>query len=147
MGLISGMVTGVVVGVALMAGWSRVMRRRSRKRIAKVRITRICCDAAVGLLRVTVKRSVKLALRVFYFLFFLFGVPNRLRISRSWARLAGTTSRSCAATISPNGLPSRSSSRLAALLPKCPYCDLTGVCYKLESMTGTLDSQVVNRIR
>lgn len=35
MGLISGMVTGVVVGVALMAGWSRVMRRRSRKRIAK----------------------------------------------------------------------------------------------------------------
>lgn len=35
MGLISGMVMGVMVGVALMAGWSRVMRRRSTKRIAK----------------------------------------------------------------------------------------------------------------
>ncbi|RLM87711.1 integral membrane single C2 domain protein [Panicum miliaceum] len=35
MGLISGMVMGVVVGVATMAGWSRVMLRRSRKRIAK----------------------------------------------------------------------------------------------------------------
>uniref|UniRef100_A0A0E0LJL7 C2 domain-containing protein n=1 Tax=Oryza punctata TaxID=4537 RepID=A0A0E0LJL7_ORYPU len=35
MGLISGMVMGMVVGVALMAGWSRVMQRRSRKRIAK----------------------------------------------------------------------------------------------------------------
>ncbi|PUZ69343.1 hypothetical protein GQ55_2G100300 [Panicum hallii var. hallii] len=35
MGLISGMVMGVVVGVAIMAGWSRVMLRRSRKRIAK----------------------------------------------------------------------------------------------------------------
>jgi hypothetical protein len=30
------MVMGVMVGVALMAGWSRVMRRRSTKRIAKV---------------------------------------------------------------------------------------------------------------
>jgi Uri superfamily endonuclease len=36
MGLISGMMMGVVVGVALMAGWSRVMRHRSRKRVAKV---------------------------------------------------------------------------------------------------------------
>jgi hypothetical protein len=36
MGLISGMMIGVVVGVALMAGWSRVMRHRSRKRVAKV---------------------------------------------------------------------------------------------------------------
>ena len=36
MGLISGMVMGVMVGVAIMAGWSRVMRRRSTKRIAKV---------------------------------------------------------------------------------------------------------------
>ncbi|KAL5199034.1 hypothetical protein ABZP36_002546 [Zizania latifolia] len=35
MGLISGMVMGMVVGVALMAGWSRVMQRRSRKRISK----------------------------------------------------------------------------------------------------------------
>ncbi|GJN07678.1 hypothetical protein PR202_ga25526 [Eleusine coracana subsp. coracana] len=35
MGLISGMMMGVVVGVALMAGWSRVMRHRSRKRVAK----------------------------------------------------------------------------------------------------------------
>lgn len=35
MGLISGMVMGVMVGVAIMAGWSRVMRRRSTKRIAK----------------------------------------------------------------------------------------------------------------
>ncbi|OEL20970.1 Synaptotagmin-5 [Dichanthelium oligosanthes] len=35
MGLISGMVMGVMVGVAIMAGWSRVMVRRSRKRIAK----------------------------------------------------------------------------------------------------------------
>jgi len=36
MGLISGMVMGVLVGVAIMAGWSRVMLRRSRKRVAKV---------------------------------------------------------------------------------------------------------------
>ncbi|KAF8655140.1 hypothetical protein HU200_041131 [Digitaria exilis] len=35
MGLISGMVMGVMVGVAIMAGWSRVMLRRSRKRVAK----------------------------------------------------------------------------------------------------------------
>ncbi|KAK8459290.1 hypothetical protein SEVIR_2G117100v4 [Setaria viridis] len=35
MGLISGMVMGMIVGVAIMAGWSRVMLRRSRKRIAK----------------------------------------------------------------------------------------------------------------
>ncbi|CAL5089967.1 unnamed protein product [Urochloa decumbens] len=35
MGLISGMVMGMMVGVAIMAGWSRVMLRRSRKRIAK----------------------------------------------------------------------------------------------------------------
>jgi hypothetical protein len=37
MGLISGMFMGVVVGVAIMAGWSRVMQQRSRKRVAKVR--------------------------------------------------------------------------------------------------------------
>jgi hypothetical protein len=30
------MVMGVMVGIAIMAGWSRVMRRRSTKRIAKV---------------------------------------------------------------------------------------------------------------
>ncbi|KAM0914235.1 hypothetical protein ACQ4PT_011665 [Festuca glaucescens] len=35
MGLISGMVMGMVVGVAIMAGWSRVMQQRSRKRVAK----------------------------------------------------------------------------------------------------------------
>jgi Ca2+-dependent lipid-binding protein len=35
MGLISGMFMGVVVGVAIMAGWSRVMQQRSRKRVAK----------------------------------------------------------------------------------------------------------------
>uniref|UniRef100_A0ACD5UNY9 Uncharacterized protein n=2 Tax=Avena sativa TaxID=4498 RepID=A0ACD5UNY9_AVESA len=35
MGLISGMVMGVVVGGAIMAGWSRVMQQRSRKRVAK----------------------------------------------------------------------------------------------------------------
>ncbi|KAL6611180.1 hypothetical protein ACP70R_039108 [Stipagrostis hirtigluma subsp. patula] len=35
MGLISGMVMGVVVGVAIMAGWSRVIQHRSRKRVAK----------------------------------------------------------------------------------------------------------------
>jgi hypothetical protein len=37
MGLISGMVMGVVFGVAIMAGWSRMMQQRSRKRLAKVR--------------------------------------------------------------------------------------------------------------
>nr|XP_010934087.1 synaptotagmin-5 isoform X2 [Elaeis guineensis] len=35
MGLISGMVMGTMVGIALMAGWSRMMRYRSTKRIAK----------------------------------------------------------------------------------------------------------------
>ncbi|RWW21140.1 hypothetical protein BHE74_00019791 [Ensete ventricosum] len=37
MGLISGLVMGALVGIALMAGWSRMMRRRSTKRILKVR--------------------------------------------------------------------------------------------------------------
>ncbi|VAH45972.1 unnamed protein product [Triticum turgidum subsp. durum] len=35
MGFISGVVMGLVVGVVIMAGWSRVMQRRSRKRVAK----------------------------------------------------------------------------------------------------------------
>ncbi|CAL4920213.1 unnamed protein product [Urochloa decumbens] len=35
MGLISGMVAGLLLGVALMAAWSRMMRRRTTKRIAK----------------------------------------------------------------------------------------------------------------
>lgn len=36
MGLVSGMVAGLLLGVALMAAWSRMMRRRSTKRVAKV---------------------------------------------------------------------------------------------------------------
>jgi hypothetical protein len=36
MGLVSGMVMGTIVGIALMAGWSRMMRYRSTKRVAKV---------------------------------------------------------------------------------------------------------------
>lgn len=35
MGLISGMVMGALVGIALVAGWSRMMRHRSTKRISK----------------------------------------------------------------------------------------------------------------
>ncbi|KAG6478426.1 calcium-dependent lipid-binding protein-like [Zingiber officinale] len=35
MGLISGLVMGAMVGVALMAGWARMMRRRSSKRVTK----------------------------------------------------------------------------------------------------------------
>ncbi|KAF3335183.1 synaptotagmin-4-like isoform X1 [Carex littledalei] len=35
MGLVSGMVMGAIVGIALMAGWSRMMRYRSTKRLAK----------------------------------------------------------------------------------------------------------------
>ncbi|KAJ4778702.1 Calcium-dependent lipid-binding (CaLB domain) family protein [Rhynchospora pubera] len=35
MGLVSGMVMGTIVGIALMAGWSRMMRHRSTKRVAK----------------------------------------------------------------------------------------------------------------
>ncbi|XP_074566673.1 calcium-dependent lipid-binding protein-like [Curcuma longa] len=35
MGLISGLVMGAIVGVALMAGWARMMRRRSSKRVTK----------------------------------------------------------------------------------------------------------------
>ncbi|XP_038974602.1 synaptotagmin-5-like [Phoenix dactylifera] len=35
MGLISGMVVGTMVGIALVAGWSRMMRYRSTKRVAK----------------------------------------------------------------------------------------------------------------
>ncbi|WOL19314.1 synaptotagmin-5-like [Canna indica] len=35
MGLISGLVMGALVGIALMAGWSRMMTRRSTKRVAK----------------------------------------------------------------------------------------------------------------
>jgi hypothetical protein len=48
MGLISGMMMGVIVGVAIMAGWSRVMRRRSTKRIAKVSWLGLCrCEQTV----------------------------------------------------------------------------------------------------
>jgi len=36
MGLFFGIFLGVLFGVALMAGWERMMRYRSRKRIAKV---------------------------------------------------------------------------------------------------------------
>ncbi|XP_038979230.1 synaptotagmin-5 [Phoenix dactylifera] len=35
MGLISGMVVGMAVGIALVAGWSRMMRYRSTQRVAK----------------------------------------------------------------------------------------------------------------
>ncbi|KAJ3678462.1 hypothetical protein LUZ60_002265 [Juncus effusus] len=35
MGLLSGMFMGAIVGIALMAGWSRMMRHRSTKRVAK----------------------------------------------------------------------------------------------------------------
>ncbi|KAI5013508.1 hypothetical protein ZWY2020_035578 [Hordeum vulgare] len=35
MGFLSGVVMGLVVGVVIMAGWSRVMQRRTRKRVAK----------------------------------------------------------------------------------------------------------------
>ncbi|CAD6335169.1 unnamed protein product [Miscanthus lutarioriparius] len=35
MGLVSGMVAGLLLGVALMAAWSRMMRRRTTKRVAK----------------------------------------------------------------------------------------------------------------
>jgi hypothetical protein len=38
MGLVSGMVMGTIVGIAMMAGWSRMMRYRSTKRAAKVSI-------------------------------------------------------------------------------------------------------------
>lgn len=36
MGLISGIFMGMVFGIALMAGWARMMRYRSARRIAKV---------------------------------------------------------------------------------------------------------------
>lgn len=36
MGLISGIFMGMLFGIALMAGWARMMRYRSAKRIAKV---------------------------------------------------------------------------------------------------------------
>ena len=36
MGLFSGIFMGVLFGIALMAGWARMMRYRSAKRIAKV---------------------------------------------------------------------------------------------------------------
>ncbi|KAG6465994.1 calcium-dependent lipid-binding protein-like [Zingiber officinale] len=35
MGLLSGLVMGAIVGIALMAGWARMMRRRSSKRVSK----------------------------------------------------------------------------------------------------------------
>jgi hypothetical protein len=35
MGLISGILFGIIFGVALMAGWSRMMTHRSSKRVAK----------------------------------------------------------------------------------------------------------------
>ena len=37
MGLISGILMGMILGIGLMAGWRHMMRRRSTKRIAKVR--------------------------------------------------------------------------------------------------------------
>ena len=36
MGLFSGIFMGVLFGIALMAGWARMMKYRSAKRIAKV---------------------------------------------------------------------------------------------------------------
>lgn len=52
------MVMGMVVGVALMAGWSRVMQRRSRKRIAKVRVSGARGgDASPGLLLVSAYKA------------------------------------------------------------------------------------------
>jgi hypothetical protein len=36
MGLISGIFMGMLFGIALMAGWARMMKYRSSKRIAKV---------------------------------------------------------------------------------------------------------------
>lgn len=46
MGLISGIFMGMVFGIALMAGWKRMMRYRSAKRIAKVWmiVSSICVD-------------------------------------------------------------------------------------------------------
>jgi TRAP-type C4-dicarboxylate transport system permease large subunit len=41
MGLVSGMVAGLLLGVALMAAWSRMMRRRTTKRVAKVPTARL----------------------------------------------------------------------------------------------------------
>lgn len=36
MGLISGMMLGMIVGIALMAGWHRMMQHRTHKRTSKV---------------------------------------------------------------------------------------------------------------
>lgn len=36
MGLISGLVMGVMFGIAVMAGWQRMMIYRSKKRVTKV---------------------------------------------------------------------------------------------------------------
>lgn len=36
MGLISGMMLGMIVGIAVMAGWHRMMQHRSKKRTSKV---------------------------------------------------------------------------------------------------------------
>lgn len=142
MGLISGMVMGVMVGVALMAGWSRVMRRRSTKRVAKVRVgylvwLGLCCAAATTARRpdgecasasFSLRRGVGsfssgVAVRLGFFFFAGFefccvvrlSVPCcRLRISRCSGRSTGTTSGGCAVIASRRGYPSRSTSRLAA---------------------------------
>ena len=36
MGLLSGILMGIIFGIGLMAGWVRMMRYRSIKRVAKV---------------------------------------------------------------------------------------------------------------
>lgn len=41
MGLISGIMLGMMFGIGIMAGWQHMMRYRSRKRVAKVRISSI----------------------------------------------------------------------------------------------------------
>jgi hypothetical protein len=43
MGLISGIFMGMLFGIALMAGWARMMKYRSSKRIAKVWIMGLFC--------------------------------------------------------------------------------------------------------
>lgn len=43
MGLFSGIFMGVLFGIALMAGWARMMRYRSAKRIAKVWVLVVFC--------------------------------------------------------------------------------------------------------
>ncbi|KAG6517016.1 hypothetical protein ZIOFF_020393 [Zingiber officinale] len=44
MGLLSGLVMGAIVGIALMAGWARMMRRRSSKRVSKSSVSLILVE-------------------------------------------------------------------------------------------------------